>query len=256
MPQPWTKIKRYVERNSARLLFRRPMTISGELPYISFTFDDFPRTALLDGGRILNRYGASGTYYTALGLMGKGSPSGGLFVLDDLKRAIDGGHELGCHTHSHCHSWNTATDVFEDSIRKNRTAIAELLPGTEFRSFSYPISEPRPMTKRTIAKYFESCRAGGQAPNVGTADRNQLAAYFLEKVKGNIGMVKDVIDLNRREAGWLIFATHDIAPHPSPFGCTPEFFEEVVRYAVSSGAQILPVASALTAICQSEPAAP
>lgn len=244
-------MERYVERNSARWLFRRPMTLSSRQPYISFTFDDFPRTALLDGGEILNRYGLSGTYYTALGLMGKGSPSGALFVLDDLKRAIGHGHELGCHTHSHCHSWNTATDVFEDAIRRNRAAIAELMTGVEFKSFSYPISEPRPLTKRVTAKYFESCRAGGQKPNVSSADRNQLAAYFLEKVRGAIQPVKDVIDLNRRQAGWLIFATHDIAPDPSPYGCTPEFFEEVVQYAVASGARILPVSSALRSIGES-----
>ena len=36
-------------------------------------------------------------------------------------------------------------------------------------------------------------------------------------------------------------ATHDVDDNPSPYGCTPGFFEEIVRYAVNSGAVILPV---------------
>ena len=60
-----------------------------------------------------------------------------------------------------------------------------------------------------------------------------------------MGQVQNVIDRNRRLGGWLIFSTHDIEERPSRFGCTPKFFEDVVRSAVDSGATILPVAAAL-----------
>ncbi len=216
---------------------------------ISFTFDDFPRTALNVGGEILKRFDLSGTYYTALGLLGKDSPSGQLFFAEDLKTALEQGHELGCHTYSHCHSWQTETKDFEESINRNRAALKEFVPGSEFESFSYPISEPRPLTKRATAKYFRCCRAGGQTYNAGRTDLNQLSAYFLEKVKGNIQPIKDLIEENKKLRGWIIFATHDISSQPSPYGCTPEFFEEVVKYAVGSGAQILPVVQALRKIC-------
>jgi len=239
------KLQEYYRRRAASLLFKRPFPISLQRPLISFTFDDFPRSALLVGGTILNRFGLVGTYYAALGLLGTETPSGQIFVAGDLMTLFERGHELGCHTFSHCDSWDTGTAAFQNSVIENRVALSGLLPGAEFKSFSYPISLPRPLTKARIADYFLCCRAGGQTLNVGKADLNQLSAYFLEKSRHNIQAVKDLIDHNRQVQGWLIFATHDISDNPTPFGCTPEFFEQVVQYAVSSGASILPVVKAL-----------
>jgi hypothetical protein len=130
-------------------------------------------------------------------------------------------------------------------VIENRRAIGRLIPGAEFKSFSYPMSPPRPRTKARVADHFLCCRGGGQTLNVGIADLNHLSAYFLEQSRHCIQAVEDVIDRNRKERGWLIFATHDIAETPSPYGCTPEFFERIVEYAVNSGAQILPVVKVL-----------
>ena len=245
---PWEPLRRYIARNSARLLFRKPVAIGGKQPIVSFTFDDFPRTALLNGGTILKRRGFAGTYYVALGLLGEDSPSGQIAVMADLREALLQGHELGCHTFSHFDAWYTDPKIFEDSIIKNRETLRELVPEAQFKSFSYPLSLPRPSIKRAAARYFECCRAGGQSINAGTVDLNQLSAYFLEKANGDIQAVKNVIDKNKNECGWVVFATHDVSPKPSPYGCTPEFFEEVVAYAMSSGARVLPVLEAMKAI--------
>src|SRR5206468_12321912 len=100
--------------------------------------------------------------------------------------------------------------------------------------------------KRVAGRHFVCCRAGGRLPiNVGMADLNLLSATFLEKSRDRPDAVKALIDENTRERGWLIFATHDVSDNPSPFGCTPDFFEQVVRWAVESGARILPVVRAL-----------
>lgn len=244
----WDKANRYVQRNCASYVFRRPHSIHLDRPMISFTFDDFPRSALLTGGQILKRYNLAGTYYTALGLLGKDSPSGPVCVEEDLKKALSDGHELGCHTFFHSHSWQTQPREFEQSILQNRRALSELIPGYHFKSFSYPISSPRPLSKRAAARYFLSSRGGGQTFNSGIADLNQLSAYFLERAGGNLESPKALIDKSRNAGGWTIFATHDISPRPSSYGCTPEFFDEVVRYAVRSGAQILSVSDALEVI--------
>jgi peptidoglycan/xylan/chitin deacetylase (PgdA/CDA1 family) len=241
----WRRLHGYYQRRVASLLFKRPLLINPRHPLISFTFDDFPRSALLAGGAILSRFGLAGTYYASLGLAGTQAPTGQLFVSDDLTTLLDRGHELGCHTFTHCDSWETEAGVFEKSIIENRLALNRLIPGAEFKSFSYPISLPRPLTKAKVADYFLCCRAGGQTLNVGQADLNQLSAYFLEKSRHSVQAIEDLIDRNQQVRGWLIFATHDIADNPTPFGCTPEFFEHVVQYAVSSGARILPVVKAL-----------
>ncbi len=242
---PWSRLVGYYQRRAGSHASRRPFLINLQRPLISFTFDDFPRSALLAGGAILKRFGLAGTYFASFGLVGKETPSGQIFFPDDLTTLLEQGHELGCHTFAHCDSWATATKTFENSIIQNHAALDRLFPHCEFKTFSYPISLPRPKTKARIANYFLCCRGGGQAFNAGKTDLNQLSAYFLEKSRDNFQAVKDVIDHNRQACGWLILVTHDISNNPTPFGCTPEFFERVVEYAIGSGAQIVPVVEAL-----------
>ena len=213
-------------------------------PIVSFTFDDFPRTALHQGGAILKRHGFRGTYYVALGLMDTDVPAGRAFSKEDLLQVAADGHELGCHTFAHCHAWDTAPRVFEESIVANKRELQKLLPGAEFKSLSYPIAWPRPGTKRRVAKHFKCARSGGPSFNLGAADANNLQATFIEKHRDNPAAMHRLIEENQRAGGWLIFATHDVTENPSPFGCTPALFEEVVLAAANSGARIIPVAAA------------
>lgn len=215
---------------------------------ISFTFDDFPRSAWHTGGAILRSRGLSGTYYASFGMMGTIGPTGELFGADDAAALVEEGHELGCHTFAHCDAWRTDTAVFERSVVRNLGALREHVGHARFRSLSYPVSPPRPGTKRAMAEHFECCRGGGQTFNVGTADRAYLAAFFLEQSRETPDAVKRVIDRSVEQKGWLIFATHDVCARPTPYGCTPSFFEEIVRYSVEAGARILPVVRAFRAL--------
>ena len=95
-----------------------------ESPVISFTFDDFPRSALINGGAILREHGFAGTYYASLGLMGTKAPTGEIFMREDLDELIQQGHELACHTFDHYDSWDTAPSEFEASILRNHEAVA------------------------------------------------------------------------------------------------------------------------------------
>jgi peptidoglycan/xylan/chitin deacetylase (PgdA/CDA1 family) len=244
----WTRAHGRYQRDSAALRFRRPLTVRSPGPIISFTFDDFPRSALHQGGAILTRAGLAGTYYASFGLMGTTGPSGPVFAAEDLLRLFSDGHELGCHTFDHCHSWDTDPQTFERSIVDNAVALKRLIPDASFRTFSYPKSPPRPPIKRAASAQFLCCRGGGQTYNSGTIDLAYLRAYFLEKGPENPGGIRRLIDENRRSRGWLIFATHDVCDDPSPFGCTPAFFEEIVDYSIRSGAQILPVVRACDAL--------
>src|ERR1041385_7997293 len=67
--------QRFVARNFAR----RDITFSTPTPLISFTFDDFPKSALTTGGAILGRFGLRATYYACLGLMGRQNRTGPIF---------------------------------------------------------------------------------------------------------------------------------------------------------------------------------
>jgi len=218
------------------------------VPLVSFTFDDFPRSALRTGGAILNQHRMAGTYYASFGLMGQEAPTGRIFEAADLELLLAQGHELGCHTFHHYHSWETNPATFEESVLENSRALERLLPGRTFHSFSYPISCPRPGTKRRMGRHFASSRGGGQVHNLGTADLNHLSAYFLEKDGGDPAPVKRMIDQTVRDCGWLILATHDVSDTPTPYGCRPDYFEEVVRHVAGSGARVLTVMDALAVV--------
>lgn len=261
------RARRKFALEAVRVLFRRRLDINVERPLISFTFDDFPRTALFEAGSILERYGGLATYYASFGLMGKPSPVGPIYDREDLMQLLDRGHELGCHTFGHCHSWDTPADAYEQSIIENQQALAKMLPGVSFQSFSFPHSAPRLAVKKVASKYFRCCRLGGlkagrylhrhaggsQTFNSGITDLNCLASFFLEKSRDNPQVVKSLIDQNASARGWLIFSTHDVCANPSPYGCTAQFFEQVVQWSLQSGARILPVVKALDLLQSASP---
>jgi peptidoglycan/xylan/chitin deacetylase (PgdA/CDA1 family) len=233
----------------ASVFCRRPVVMRNSTPLVSFAFDDFPRSAYRTAGAILKKRGLAGSYYASLGLMDQTTKVGEIFGLRDLVELVEDGHELGCHTYDHCHAWTTRPAVFEESILRNREALAKLLPTATFRSLSHPYSCPRPAIKRRTAKYFTCCRGGSRNPiNCDSADLNNLTGFFLEKCRGDFRLVQDILNENRRILGWTILTTHDVSESPTQYGCTPGFFEAAVDYALSSGARILPVVCAAEAI--------
>jgi len=232
-------------RTMSDFFCRRMVAVKLTTPIISFSFDDAPQTAFNHGGDILKAHGASGTYFISLGMLGSDSPSGIIASSYDLIRAVTAGHELGCHTFDHKDPWTTKTEVFEKSVLKNRQALASVLPNTVFSTFAYPLCGPKPATKSRIGKLFNCCRGGGQTYNFGLTDFNLLKAFFLDvRNEDTIDTVRHLIDRNSECRGWLIFATHDVDDNPSRYGCTKEFFQEVVAYAASTGALLLPVGRA------------
>jgi Polysaccharide deacetylase len=238
------KARNRIRRGASEWMWRRLVFVRPALPIVSFSFDDFPRSALHDGGAVLENYRIRGTYYVALGLMNQQTPAGKAFTRKDLETVIEKGHELGCHTFRHSHAWETPPSEFEESILENRRALEGMIPGAAFKSLSYPIAWPRPGTKRRAARFFSCCRGGGGAFNAGPCDASNLNACFLEKNADKPDALKRLVDKTCRASGWLIFATHDVCGRPTKFGCSSQFFEDLVAHTVSSGAKILPVGEA------------
>jgi peptidoglycan/xylan/chitin deacetylase (PgdA/CDA1 family) len=229
-------------RTLANRFGRRMAAVRTSVPMISFTFDDAPRTAFIAGQDILKAHDTRATFFVSLGLLGHRTEVGTIVSQDDLLRVVEAGNELGCHTFDHLDSWQTTTEKFVESVERNKKALHGILPGSKFRTFAYPISEPKPGVKSRLGKYFMCCRGGGQTSNVGMADLNLLKACFLDRRTGvDKHFIKRLIDYNTSYRGWLIFVTHDVTDDPSPYGCTPKFFGEVVECAARSGALLLPV---------------
>jgi len=190
----------------------------------------------------LKKHGLAGTYYVSLGMLNRKSDPGEIADIEMLGKVLSDGHELGCHTYSHPNPWKTTPGLFESSIVENRRALSDLFPGSAFQTFAYPYGVATPRTKQIAGKYFVCCRGGRQSINSGRIDLNFLNACFIDaRQKEPLSSVKRMISANRKAKGWLIFVTHHVAEDPSPYGCTPDFFEEIVRWSMDSGAVILPV---------------
>jgi peptidoglycan/xylan/chitin deacetylase (PgdA/CDA1 family) len=236
---------------------RRTVSIETPHPIVSFTFDDAPITAFAAGREILERHGARPTYFVSLGLLDADTEVGRIASAHDLGRAVAEGSELGCHTFDHVDAWYTSAAAYMASVTRNREALERILPATRFTTFAYPKSGAKLSVKPALAKIFMCCRGGGQATNEGRADLNLLKACFLDRRTGiDMAFVRALVDYNAARRGWLIFATHDVVADPSRYGCTPQFLEEVARYANRSGALLLPVGEACTKLTASDPAEP
>jgi peptidoglycan/xylan/chitin deacetylase (PgdA/CDA1 family) len=234
-------------RFSTEHFVRREVRLNGDVPYVSFTFDDFPRTALTTGGRILVQHGVRGTYFVSFGLLDSEGVSGQIASVADVHAAVQDGHDLGCHTFDHLDGSEVPADVFERSIKKNRSALATSAIDTPFQVFAYPLNGPALGTKRVAGSYFASSRGGGQTFNRDVVDVNLLKAYFIdERSRDNLEEVAGLLESNAAAKGWLIFATHDVADQPSPYGCAPDYFDKVVRLSICSGANVLPI----TQVCR------
>lgn len=238
------RIRNKLRRVLAIRAARRSAFLDHGFPVVSFSFDDFPTSALEIGGAILNRSNVYGTYYASFSLMDHDSPVGRIFSASDIEKCVASGHELGCHTFSHCCSWDIPRRAFEASLLENASALARLRPGSQFETLAYPYGNPSPWAKKACARYFSCGRGGGQALNAGSTDLNNLRAFFLEQSRDQPERIVRLIALNQMLKGWLIFGTHDVTECPSPFGCRPHLLEEVVRASIESGARVLPIGQA------------
>ncbi len=229
-------------------LHRRLVPLANGGPYVSFTFDDFPRSAYTVGGSILMNYGVRGTYYVAMGLMNSANGLGELFRVEDLGSAANDGHELASHTFSHQSSRTVSCAAFREDARKGWSAIQEIGGHVPTRNFAFPMGEATLLAKRALGNEMTSCRGIYGGVNGPDVDLNLLLANSLYGDPDDLERVTQLIRENEKRKGWLIFYTHDVSPAPSRYGCSPRFLDSTVRMAVQNGAKVLPVAEVLARI--------
>ena len=221
-------------------------------PIVSFTFDDFPRTAYVVAGRILESFGARGTYYVAPNLMGTYNGLGEICNAEDLRSLLEKGHELGTQTLNHPSSRKLSPQAFRLDVEQG-ILEAEQIVGRQARNFAYPYGHVTLGTKRHLESVVSSSRSIFPGINGPEIDLNLLRANRLYGDMSGAPHVQQLIQQNVAQKGWLIFYTHDVAPNPSEYGCTPEFFQFAVSAAAQSGSPILTVEQVLSEIASGTP---
>jgi peptidoglycan/xylan/chitin deacetylase (PgdA/CDA1 family) len=233
-------------RRAIERFARRDFRLKSDVPYVSFTFDDFPLTALTAGGKILGKHGVRGTYFVSFRLLDSDSASGRIASALDVAAAVRDGHDLGCHTFDHVDGSVVSAAAFERSIKANQAALAETGLEADFKVFAYPLNGPAVGTKRVVERYFAGSRGGGQTFNRDVVDLNLLKSYFIDsRSRDNFPEAARLIEQNAAAKGWLIFSTHDVGTTPSSYGCTPRYLDELVRLSRDTGARVLP----MTQVC-------
>jgi peptidoglycan/xylan/chitin deacetylase (PgdA/CDA1 family) len=226
---------------------RRTVPLGDSGPVVSFTFDDFPRTAYSAGGAILESFGARGTYYVAAGLANTSSELGQMFSEHDLQSLLEQGHEIASHTFQHSSCRSVSLSAFQADVQKGMQAV-ERLTGCSSRNFAYPYGDVTLAAKKALAPSLASARSILPGFNGPEIDLNLLRA---NRLYGDIDVsrpVEDAIRQNVQQKSWLIFYTHDVRPKPSAYGCTPALFEFAVSAASHSGSRILTVGQVLSEI--------
>jgi len=230
-------------------LHSRLMPLGDRGPIVTFSFDDFPRSALTNGASIVERYGGKATYYVTMGLMGKDNDLGEQFRSADLGSLIERGHEVASHTFSHLSAQSTPFQLFWQDVDHCEKALQERIPVGPSNNFAYPYGEVTLTAKRRLGPRMRSCRGTCSGFNGPEVDLNLLRANSLYGDIDQADSAKELILENENRKTWLIFYSHDVVNKPSRFGCTPALLEAVISFAAERAARLMTVADVVAELC-------
>jgi len=228
-----------IRKTKAFYFGKKQIAIPKAKKLVSFTFDDFPRSAYMNGSKILESHGLRGTFYTSMGLIEDNPGENGFFSLDDLLAIHKNGHEIGCHTYDHINCYYLTKEAIYENCKKNQRLINNLI-GVTTKSFSYPYGDFNLPAKRVVSSLYTSSRTVKPGINISKIDLNALKSVPIYEARSKNNIFKWIEKLDET-GGWLIFYTHDIKKNPSKFGCTIEIFQEVVAECIHREFTILSI---------------
>lgn len=229
------------------VMARRPRRLALSRGTLSVSFDDFPRSAWVEGGAVLRDFDAQATYYACMGLAGSQRAGGEHFTVDDLMALHDEGHEVGDHGYDHlvCED-SPLAEVLAD-VEHNQRALGELI-GHRPRHFAYPKGSMTPWHKRALSERFTSLRGVWPGINGGSGrpfNAAALRAVPLYAKTWNSAAIGAWMSRAAATRGWLVVFTHDVSTSPGPWGITPTQLAQTLTLAHEAGLRIAPVGEVL-----------
>ncbi|MEC7754121.1 MAG: polysaccharide deacetylase family protein [Bacteroidota bacterium] len=240
------KFKHKIEKALSELLFKKTINLAEDKAFVTFTFDDAPLSAFVNGGDILKKHGLNGTYYISMSLLNRE----GYFTSSNLKNALEQGHELACHTFSHLHSFNTSGKRLYQDVLKNEEAFQQIFPHQPLLNYSFPFGEQTILSRRLTKNRFKSSRGITTGINRGKIDINNLKAIKLYESTNSIQSIRQELKDLKANGGWLIFYTHDVQNNFSEYGCSTEYFEEVVKSVLQLDIKCFNIKEGISYICE------
>ena len=233
-----------MRRRAGRYLDVRPVRVAPSRGVFSISFDDIPVTAWTEAGPVLEQHGIKATYYVCGGLSGGSNMGLPQFETEHLQALHEAGHEVGCHTFEHVSTLTLSPAELDASLARNAEWVEERLDGHVMRTFAYPFGDCALGSKPVIDSRFLCGRGVRDGVNAGRADRANLQAIGLESRRLPGYDLEALMSKTASEKGWLIAYGHDVMDGPTPYGCTPDDLDRVIRLAKAADLEILPVAAA------------
>ncbi len=242
---PLAILRRKISSRLGRHVALERRRLVNAAPMVSFTFDDAAASAGLTGGERLEKMGGRGTYYIASGLSGRSDWDYALMDREILRQLHRNGHEIGLHGHVHRAVGDFSARGFRDDLQKNRVWLESIDEGLRPTNFAYPYGLVAFARKRQLYGLVASSRSVAPGIIAGEFDPQFLRCIDLADERLTPERLACHLDAVVRSNGWLIFYSHDIAPAPSPFGCTPGLFQRALDGAASRGLEIVTIAAGL-----------
>lgn len=240
---PDTSLPAKVKRRLARKQARRLMPVELDVPIVSFSFDDCPKSVMPHALRPMEAEGWQATVYIAAGLCGTTNHLGLHMSEDDVKAVHASGHEIGDHTYSHCDGFTLPLQDVLTDITKNQAALDALgIPASH--TFAYPYGELTPALKKSLQSRFKGARGIHSKTHERSVDLNQIGSNRLYNGADFDALLPQIVNLKDTPA-WLTIFTHDVQDTPSEFGCTPEQFQIIIDAVKDSGARVMTLNDAI-----------
>ena len=239
-----TLTMRALHRLDGAFHFRR-FPLRNRVPILTLAFDDIPDSAASAGAPLLEDAGVRGTFYVSSGLMGRETA---LWRHADAA-AVAGlsarGHEIGLHSHDHVPVAHLGPRGFSEDLVRGRAELARLLPGVRLDNYALPFGFAAPYHRPCLARQTRSCRTTHPGINAGTADPYRILSHSLGEGRREHGYIEALLDEAVAAIGWLVLTMHDVAPQPSPYGCTGDILSLAIAGARTRGMDILTMSDAL-----------
>ncbi len=239
-----TRLRDKTNRVLAATVRTRGVSMRNSRPIVSFTFDDFPKSAVSTGASLLEQRDVCGTFYCVSAFCGAFAEEQTCYDLEDLRRLNEAGHEIGCHTASHVRvSRSDRTQILRE-VDTNAKFIFDTLGDVRLTTFAYPFGDLNLGAKLLLQQRFAACRTTSPGHNCSVADLGGLKSQALD-AKTTASSVARYIEDAVSENAWLIFFTHDVSDSPSAYGCTPEILKTAISQSIAAGCEVLTVRNAL-----------
>jgi peptidoglycan/xylan/chitin deacetylase (PgdA/CDA1 family) len=237
----WYQAQRWLSRR----LMRRDLLLQGNFGVVSFSFDDAPKSACVEGRRILESMNSHGTWYIAGGLTDRLELGRMCHSAADVQSLARNGHHVGCHTFSHQPCDRVGRTQVAAEFQRNAAFFTDLGLEGAGQHFSFPLGAYDLGSKYLASNVFRSSRLITGGVQVGRADLNGLWAEKLYALSMTPARLQSLVQSVAEQRGWLIFYSHEVEQQPGAMGCTPALLDYAVRASLGAGCKVLSVEQAI-----------